>query len=125
MQIHLAFVCKGAFTIVQMKVAGDGSTLPAMSVEYTSKVCATFGFRFVYVIGLVQLDGFEPSILHVKFAMPKLSVPVNLKLIDVEDVEPPFGIDVPLPSILEVMVVSGGLLSGANTCMRWLDLSAT
>jgi hypothetical protein len=47
--------------------------------------------------------------------MPKLSVPVNLKLIDVEDIEPPFGIDVPLPSILEVMVVSGGLLSGEYT----------
>src|SRR5919199_3312292 len=128
MQIHLPFVCKGAFTMVQMKVAGDGSALPAMSLEYTSKVCATFGFRFVYVIGLVQLDGFEPSILHVKLAIPKLSVPVNVKLMDIEDVDPPFEIDVPLPSILEVMIVSGVLLSGvllsgANTCIRWLDLS--
>jgi hypothetical protein len=33
----------------------------------------------------VQLDKFEPSMLHVKFAIPKLSIPINVKLTDVED----------------------------------------
>ena len=53
--------------------------------------------------------------LHAKFEIPKLSVPINVKLIDVEDEDPPLVTDVPLPSIAEVMIVSDGLLSGANT----------
>jgi hypothetical protein len=54
----------------------------------------------------VQLDKFEPSMLHVKFAIPKLSIPINVKLTDVEDEDSLAGNIATIKRILESSFMS-------------------
>src|SRR5438270_1524290 len=86
--------------IVQLAVAGVGSTFPAVSVAFTWNVCEP-AFRLRYVIGDAQLANAAASSAH--WNVEPLSVEVKLK-VAVELVVAPEG--------ALVIVVSGGVVSG-------------
>src|SRR5438093_1098564 len=74
-------VSGGVRSMLQLKLAGLGSTLPAASLARTSKVCGPAP-RLVYVFGLAHALNPPPSIWHSKLRMPAgvtLSVPEKLK----------------------------------------------
>ena len=64
--------------------------------------------------GLVHVENKAPSILHLKVneaAAVTSSFPENVKVIDVEVVNPPLAKELPSPSTAESMVVSGSVVS--------------
>ena len=63
-----------------MKEAGVGSAFPAVSIAFALNVWVPKA-RLLKVMGLVQLAKGFPSKLHWKFAIPTLSVPVNVRVI--------------------------------------------
>ena len=65
-------------------------------------------------MGLEQAVKAVPSKLQSKPVTPTLSVPVKLIVRALELVEPPFTTEALLPSMAEVMVVSGGVVSGGG-----------
>ena len=62
-------------------------------------------------MGVTQASNNKPSRLHSKPVRPLLSVPLIVKVIDVNRADPPFVTGAPAPSTAEVIIVSGGVVS--------------
>jgi hypothetical protein len=92
--------------MVHVRVAGQGSTLPAASLARTENVCEPM-LRPVYALGLEHDAHAEPSSLHSKPVTPTSSLPSNEKDAEVEVVEEP-------SAGPAVMLVSGGVVSAGG-----------
>src|SRR5262245_14175533 len=91
---------------VQLKTAGLGSRNALLSTARTRNVCVP-RVRPVYVTGLVHEVKLPSSSRHSNPATMPLSVPANLNVILSDGVLPPFAIDLPRPSTVLLIAVSG------------------
>ena len=97
--------------MVHRNTVGVSPVFSTLSTALTSKVCSPSD-RLVNWIGVSQVENDEPSIEHSKRSKPTpISEPEKVKVIDLDELFPPLLTLLLLPSIAELIVVSGGVAS--------------
>src|SRR5512145_891215 len=102
---------------VHVNDAGDGLIFPTLSLALTSRIWVPSAMLLA-LTGPLQEVKFELSKLHSKLliptplpSLPPESIPEKLNIIELHVVLPPVLTIVPLPSVAESIIASGGTVS--------------